>query len=279
MEVEIVNSATTQATIEHLRASFATAFSSSRLMVAASRSTISAFSTSQLYHTSLAPKEKLFNRAKEVEFVSNLLKTNQPQLSLITGPVNSGKSMLLRHVLNELSKGSVAPKILPLNMRELPFLDVESFIECLSKELSAWYEELLSSCQVNSKYFKVEWKSRPPTLINLLKAMSKELRDWTWLQGYQIPTPILFIDEANKLRELVKIDPKGQKALETVFTWFVAMTKEQCKFHVILCSSDSFMFNWLANFVGNDRFKVYPIGHLSKEEAKRFWEKLSKVSK
>ena len=91
------------------------AFSSSRLMVAASRSTISAFSTSQLYHTSLAPKEKLFNRAKEVEFVSNLLKTNQPQLSLITGPVNSGKSMLLRHVLNELSKGSVVPKILPLN--------------------------------------------------------------------------------------------------------------------------------------------------------------------
>jgi len=32
------------------------------------------------------------------------------------------------------------------------------------------------------------------------------------------------------------------------------------------------MFNWLANFVGNDRFKVYPIGHLSKEEAERFWE-------
>ena len=32
------------------------------------------------------------------------------------------------------------------------------------------------------------------------------------------------------------------------------------------------MFNWLANFVGNDRFKVYPIGHLSKEEAGRFWK-------
>ena len=68
------------------------------------------------------------------------------------------------------------------------------------------------------------------------------------------------------------VDPKGQKALEMLFAWFVAMTKEQSKFHIILCSSDSFMFNWLANFVGNDRFKVYPIGHLSKEEAERFWE-------
>ena len=32
--------------------------------------------------------------------------------------------------------------------------------------------------------------------------MSKELWDWTWLQRYQIPTPILFIDEANKQREI-----------------------------------------------------------------------------
>jgi len=39
--------------------------------------------------------------------------------------------------------------------------------------------------------------------------MSKELQDWTWFQGYQIPAPILFTDEANKLWELVKVDPKG----------------------------------------------------------------------
>ena len=115
------------------------------LQPAASRSTIREFCTSRLYHTSLVSKEELFNRDKEVKFVTDLLKTNQPQLSLITGPVNSGKTMLLRHVLNELSKEIVAPKILPLNMRELPFLDVDSFVECLSKELSTWYGEL-SSC-------------------------------------------------------------------------------------------------------------------------------------
>ena len=31
------------------------------------------------------------------------------------------------------------------------------------------------------------------------------------------------------------------------------------------------MYNWLANFIGNDRFNVYAIGHLSKEQAKRFF--------
>ena len=86
-------------------------------------------------HTSLTSKEELFNRANEVEFVTNLLKTSQPQLTLITGPVNLGKLMLIRHVLDELSKEIVPPKIFPLNVQELPFLDIESFIESLSKDL------------------------------------------------------------------------------------------------------------------------------------------------
>ena len=31
------------------------------------------------------------------------------------------------------------------------------------------------------------------------------------------------------------------------------------------------MYNWLANFIENDRFNIYAIGHLSKEQARRFW--------
>lgn len=39
------------------------------------------------------------------------------------------------------------------------------------------------------------------------------------------------------------------------------------------CSSNSFMHNWLGNFVGNDRFNTYLIGHLSKTDGRRFWNK------
>ena len=62
-----------------------------------------------------------------------------------------------------------------------------------------------------------------------------------------------YVDEVNKLRELVKVDHNGQKALETLFAWFIAMTKEQNKF---MFNNDSFLFNWLANFIGSDRFML-----------------------
>ena len=75
-----------------------------------------------------------------------------------------------------------------------------------------------------------------------------------WQPGSKILVPISSIDEASKVYRLVKVNLTGQKALETLFAWFVAMTKEQHKFHMIFCSS---MFNWLGNFVDNDRFKVY----------------------
>ena len=96
--------------------------------------------------------------------------------------------------------------------------------------------------------------------------------DWTWLKGSKIPVLILYINEANLLRELVVSNTNidGQRVLKSLFMWFISMTKEQ-KFHVLLCSSDSFMHNWLTNFVGNDRFNTYYIGHLSKEEERRYW--------
>ena len=95
--------------------------------------------------------------------------------------------MLIRHALDELSKEIVPPKIfLPLNMQELTFLDVKSFIERLSKNLSAWFEEVLSSCRIKSRYFQVDWKSGPPNLIKLLRAMSK---DWHGCKGIKCQHP------------------------------------------------------------------------------------------
>ena len=233
-------------------------------------------SCSRLYHVSqpmLATKTLLFNRENESDFILKLLRQETPQLSLITGPINSGKSMLMRHVIETLSNDPRrAPTILSFNMRELPFVDIETFVGSFKRNLCKWYEDLISICSIKTKYFDVHWKHNPPSLVNLLEAMAKELKDWTWLRGYQVPTPIFYIDEANLLRDLVTNNVEGQKVLKTIFMWFVAMTKEQEKFHVLLCSSDSFMHNWLSNYVGNDRFNTYAIGHLTKEEAKNFWD-------
>ena len=66
-------------------------------------------------------------------------------------------------------------------------------------------------------------------------------------------------------------DPNSRSIMESIFTWFISVTKEERKFHVLLSSSDSFVHNWLRNLVGTDRFQTFVVGHLSKEEAKEYW--------
>ena len=63
---------------------------------------------------------------------------------------------------------------------------------------------IVSVCLIKSKYFEVHWTEAPLSLEKLFEALAAELKDWTWLQGYQVPTPILYIDDANLLQDLVK---------------------------------------------------------------------------
>lgn len=195
-----------------------------------------------------------------------------PQLSLITGPINSGKSMLMRYVLEELSQHSKEPTILALNMRELPFVNMETFVNLFKRKACKWYKRVLTRFCIKSKYCTAEWVKSPPALVDLLEALAKEFPEWTLLHGENIPVPILYKDKVNLLRDLVINNPEGQKVVKSIFMWLIAMTKEQEKFHFVLCLSDSFMQNWMANFVGNDRFNTYSIGHLGEVDARRFWD-------
>ena len=116
---------------------------------------------------------------------------------------------------------------------------------------------ILTKFSIKSEYFIAEWERSPPDLADLFKVMARELPEWSWLHGSSIPIPIQYINKANLLRDLVVKDDDGQKLLKRIFMWLVSMMKEQEKFHVLLCSSDIFTHNWLANFVGNDRFNTY----------------------
>ena len=76
------------------------------------------------------------------------------------------------------------------------------------------------------------------------------------------------------LRDVTLKDPNGQSIIKSIFTWFINVTKEERKFHV-LASSNSFFPNWLTISVRNDRFEAFVVGHLSKNEAKdlEYWDK------
>ena len=73
------------------------------------------------------------------------------------------------------------------------------------------------------------------------------------------------------MRDLGANDLDGQKELDAILAFFVYATKEFRRFHVLLCSSDGFVHNWLCYTIGNDRFNTVVIGHLSKDEAAKYW--------
>ena len=203
-----------------------------------------------------------------MEYLVSSLK-KPPTLSLITGPVNSGKSWVMDQVLQKVYDERVAPYVLSFNMRQLPFLDTQSFVDVFIKKLFKWYEKFSINLKASGLEIElnVEWNHYPPKLTDLLNTISNSLPSWSLLRGTNIPLPILYIDEANLLRELVIKDVNGQKILKALLNWFVSMIKEYRKFQVVLCSSNSFIHSWVSNFVGNDRFNAIVIGHLSKEDA------------
>ena len=57
--------------------------------------------------------------------------------------------------------------------------------------------------------------------------------------------PVLWIDEANNLDQL-RQTPEGTQMLQSLFDWFVRITKQNRNFIIILSSSDSFFLDWLA---------------------------------
>ena len=209
-----------------------------------------------------------------MKLMSSVL-SRSPGLNLVTGPINSGKSWFMQRVLDDLDQEK-KPAIVRFNMRDMPFVSVDTFLANFNVTLQGWYEkiaEVLKKVKIEVQDLSVQWQESHPKLTDVFQSISEALPNWSILHGMNVPVPILFIDEVNLMRDLARSDPNGHTIIKSIFTWFIAMTKERRKFHVILSSSDSSIHNWLGNFVGNDRFYAFVLGHLSKKEAEEYWNK------
>jgi len=71
------------------------------------------------------------------------------------------------------------------------------------------------------------------------------------LRGYNIPSPVLFVDKASHLDYLLSDDDgnKGTRVLNDFFSWVVENSKEANRFHVIIASSASFFLKWINQFI------------------------------
>ena len=217
----------------------------------------------------------MFNRIREVDRVTHLL-ISSPKLTVVTGPVNSGKSKLIDYVIENLSKKTSQPvPIHTVNLRQGTYNSVQDLVDSLSSDkITTWVnkiKETVDEVAILTIKFHIRQDARTPLgqLNILLKRIADELPSYTLLKGKQ--QPVFFIDEANRLRSLL-CDRNGQAALESLFQWFVMHTKEKRNFHVIMASSDSFFNLWVEKFIGASRYNTYVLGHLNKSEALKYWE-------
>ena len=225
-----------------------------------------------------------FNRRSEIDWYSQILgKGRKPRIHVFTGPPNSGKTALLNKVLNiEQSADSNSP-VVAIDMREIPFTDAPSFLNAMEEFLAPWYNRVKEmatnfSVKVGNDLGNVTFvpgklyepdMSVPQKLKCIFSFIVKNMPKHSFWTGEQCP--ILFIDEANKMSMLTRTK-EGRDALEQLLEFFVKCTKQDSLFPVVLASSDSFYHLWLANLIGEDRFTTHVIGHLSKEEARNYWE-------
>lgn len=69
-------------------------------------------------------------------------------------------------------------------------------------------------------------------------------------------------------------DERGYATLNEFFAWIFKNTKQDARFHVMMARSDSFFQRWVTQYVDTAYFMNFVIRHLSKEEAKKFWEEM-----
>eukprot|EP01067_Filipodium_phascolosomae_P004670 Filipodium_phascolosomae@DN2795_c0_g3_i8.p1 len=83
-------------------------------------------------------EEDFFNREREIQGLTSMLRA-EPQLSIVSGPVNSGKTALILKILDDLSQNNNRP-VLHLNLRKRSFDTVNEFASSLDRDMHSWLD-------------------------------------------------------------------------------------------------------------------------------------------
>ena len=216
----------------------------------------------------------MFNHLREVETLYQVL-LSAPKLTVITGPINSGKSKLVDHVVTNLYKKTKVP-VHTINLRQGTLNTVESLVDSLSSDkMGTWLGAVKQAIDaVSISFVKVHFtqvNSIPfhtpiERLHMLLLKLAEKFPSYSGKQQ-----PVIFFDEANRLKSLL-CDRDGQAALESLLQFLVMHTKEKKQFHVIMATSDSFFTLWIERFIGSSRYNTYVLGHLDETDLQKYWK-------
>ena len=179
------------------------------------------------------------NREKELEEVMKILEVEPSLITFIYGPINSGKTTLVSHLIDQLPEEYV---VFYINLRGRFISDYRDFIKVLFKiEKEKNYKEVLKTIsEISAETLKF---SGIPVAESVMNALFKEksYEDiFEFLEEYfttiaKNKTPVLIIDELQVVGDL-KIDGL---LMYKLFNFFIRLTKELHLCHVFAVSSDS----------------------------------------
>ena len=179
------------------------------------------------------------NRKREINEVMNILEAEPTLITFIYGPINSGKTTLVSHLIDQLPEEYV---VFYINLRGRFISDYRDFIKVLFKtEKEKNYKEVLKTIsEISAETLKF---SGIPVAESVMNALFKEksYEDvFEFLEEYfttiaKNKRPVLIIDELQVVGDL-KINGL---LMYKLFNFFIRLTKELHLCHIFAVSSDS----------------------------------------
>ncbi|PXF58264.1 MAG: ATP-binding protein [Candidatus Methanogaster sp.] len=181
------------------------------------------------------------DREKETEEIRDILNSEPSLITFVYGPINSGKTTLITHLVDQLPEDY---KVFYINLRGRFIRNYDDFIKVLfDVEHVARYERIKEFLKPMAAVLPESYNGIPiskDTFLNLFK--EKEIEDAfvyieTVLRAFYESghVPVLIIDELQVIGDM-KIDGY---LIYKLFNLFVRLTKELHLAHVFVVTSDS----------------------------------------
>jgi len=140
---------------------------------------------------------EFYDREEEIEEIIRILGTRPDLITFIYGPINSGKTELLNHLISRLGNDYV---VFYVNLRG-KFIDYEDFIKVLFRFRDVSKDEILKEVLKKSlKALSFKGIPVPESVVDLIFAKKRTEDVFEFLEDYltnvaEKKVPVLIIDE------------------------------------------------------------------------------------
>ncbi len=219
---------------------------------------------------------KFHNREKEIKEIRSILSAEPSLITFIYGPINSGKTTLVSHLIEELPE-DYAPFYINLRTKFLSSYDefIESLFEMemetegTKRKRKETLAELVSSVTkvagipINKEFLDYVFKdNKPKNAFSYIIKLFLEVK----ATGKQ---PVLILDELQKIGD-VKVN--GFLIYE-LFNFFIDLTKEKHLAHVFVMTSDSLFIEQIySEAMLEDRCRYLLVDDFDEETTTAFLE-------